>query len=244
MTVGYHKGPTNDVCLKYVSHSYNHVPIFDYVERLLKPFSMKTLLAAVIILILSGCSSYDYVVESDYSYTGDFNKYDSFEFAQIEGFNGTVEEKEVIEKYVKNTLTAWGYSRETRKPGLIVFYSVFYEDFSFRGFNQPDFQAWLRSNYSDKDLVFKKDTLPDGSLTEALRGGARYYKEYYDSEDYIMREGTVLISFVDRRKRKTVWQGYASGVFGQDTEKNERIMRSAVIRIMDEYKLLAFGSNS
>ncbi len=204
---------------------------------------MKTLYTIAIILILSGCSSYDYVVESDYSYKGDFNKYDSFEFAQIEGFDGTNEEKNVIEKYVKNTLTAWGYSHENRRPELIVFYSVFYDDFNFKGFSQPDFQGWLRSNYSDKEVVFKKDTLPDGSLTEALPGGAKYYKEYYNSEQYVMREGTVLISFVDRRKRKTVWQGYASGVFGQDTDKNERIMRSAVIRIMDEYKLLAFGSS-
>ncbi len=204
---------------------------------------MKALYTAIIILAVSGCSSYDYVVESDYSYKGDFNKYNSFVFAQIEGFPGTTNEKDVIEKYVKNTLTAWGYTHESRRSGLIVFYTVFYDDFNFKGFNQPDFQAWLRSNYSDKEIVFKKDTLPDGSIAEAYARGAKYYKEYYNIESYIMREGTVLISFVDRRKRKTVWQGYASGVFGEDSDKNERIMRSAVIRIMDEYKLLAFGSS-
>ncbi len=205
---------------------------------------MRTLSALVIITVLSACSSYDYVVESDYSYRGDFDKYRSFGFANIEGFPGTKNEKELIEKYVKSTLVAWGYKQESRRPGLIVFYTVFYEDFNFKGFNQPEFQAWLRSNYTDKEVVFKKDTLPDGSIEEAYAGSSRrYYKEYYNQQNYAMKEGTIMVSFVDRRKRKTVWQGYASGVFGEDSDKNERIMRSAVIRIMDEYKLLAFGTS-
>ncbi|MEP1095993.1 MAG: DUF4136 domain-containing protein [Cyclobacteriaceae bacterium] len=194
-------------------------------------------------LFILSCSSYDYVVESDYSYGGDFHKYKSFVFAKNDGFRGTESEKEIIEKYVKGTLTAWGYDYKPKRPGLLVLCTVFYNDFQLKGFDQPNFQGWLKSNFSDEEVVFKKDTLPDGRIEEVYAPEAGQKPESYKEIRYALREGTVLVSFFDRRKHTAVWQGYASGVFGDDKTKNERILRSAVIRIMDEYKLLAFGSS-
>ncbi|MEP5612460.1 MAG: DUF4136 domain-containing protein [Cyclobacteriaceae bacterium] len=204
---------------------------------------MKSISALLVFLVVTSCSTYDYVVESDYSYDGDFSRYRSFDFIANESFSGTDEEKEIIEKYLKNTLGAWGYDYSPKRPGLIVLYTVFYDDFHFKGYDQPNFQGWLKTNYSDKEVVFKKDTLPDGRIEEVYDSELGRKTEAYQEVRYALREGTVLVSFFDRRKRKTVWQGYASGVFGEDKTKNERILRSAVIRVMDEYKLLAFGSS-
>lgn len=204
--------------------------------------TMKNLSKALILLFVCSCSSYDYVVESDYSYEGDFNKYDSFNFIANKNFSGTDNEKVIIEKYLKSTLNSWGYDHKERRPGLLILYTVFYEDFEYNGFDQPQFQGWLKANYSDKEVVFKKDTLPDGSVEEAFITDGRYFRESYEKVSYSLKEGTIMISLFDRKKHKTVWQGYASGVFGGDNKKNERIMRSAIIRIMDEFKLLAFDA--
>jgi len=204
---------------------------------------MKIAYATLFILLIASCSSYDYIVESDYSYDGDFSKYRSFDFIANASFAGTDDEKVIIEKYLNSTLNAWGYDHKPKRPGLLVVYTVFYDDFYMKGFDQPNFQGWLKSNYSDKEVVFKKDTLPDGRIEEIYATEAVRKTESYKEIKYSLREGTILVSFFDRRKHKTVWQGYASGVFGQDKIKNERILRSAIVRIMDEYKLLAFGSS-
>lgn len=204
---------------------------------------MKITCTSLLFFLLISCSTYDYVVESDYSYDGDFSKYRSFDFIANQGFTGTQGEKIVIEKYLKSTLSAWGYNYKPKRPGLLVVYTVFYDDFYMKGFDQPNFQGWLKSNYSDKEVVFKKDTLPDGRIEEAYAAEVGRTTESYKEVKYALREGTILVSFFDRRKHKTVWQGYASGVFGEDKTKNERILRSAIVRIMDEYKLLAFGTS-
>ncbi|MEQ9405037.1 MAG: DUF4136 domain-containing protein [Cyclobacteriaceae bacterium] len=204
---------------------------------------MKNLIILTVATLIFSCNSYEHVVDSDYSYEGNFNRYKSFDFARNSSFSGSEMEKEVLEKYLKSTLQSWGYDHSSKKPGLLVFYSVFYEDFNLRGFNQPQFQGWIKANFSDKEVVFKKDTLPDGSIHDAYVANGNFRNESYDEVTYRLTEGTILVTFIDRKRHKAVWHGYASGIFGSDEKKNSRIMRSAVIRIMDEYKLLAFGSS-
>ena len=195
----------------------------------------------LIILLLSACSSYDYVVDSDYNYRGNFDRYKTFAFAQNEGFGGTVADKDLIEKYLQRTLNSWGYDLQDRKPNLVIFYTLYFDDLKFRGYAQPEFISWIRENYGNKDLIYKKDTLDNSEDSYS-----RFYSnkdESYDRERLELREGTILISMFDRRKQATVWQGYASGVFGEDKERNERVIKSAIIRILDEYRVLAFQSS-
>ena len=61
--------------------------------------------------------------------------------------------------------------------------------------------------------------------------------ERYNSRTLRFNEGTILISFYDRKKKLTAWQGYASGFFGKEGIKNERVFRAAVIKILDEFRL-------
>lgn len=204
---------------------------------------MKTPVIILIVLLLGSCTTYDFVIESDYSYDGSFNRYKSFDFAENESYGGSGNDKLVIEKYVKRTLQAWGYSYKEKRPSLIVFYTLYYDNFVFSGYNQPQFQGWLRSNYHDKAVVFKKDTLETGELKDTYVESVRNVDENYNRITYQLREGTILISLFDPRKKLTVWQGYASGVFGQNQDKNERVLKSAIVRILDEFKLTAFGAS-
>lgn len=204
---------------------------------------MRNLSNLLFVLLAFSCSTYEHVVDSDYSYDATFHKYKSFYFASNTSFSGSEEEKTLIEKYLKNTLQAWGYNYQDKRPNLLVYYSVFYEDFVFPGYNQPQFQDWLKENYADQKVIFKKDTLPDGNVVDTYVEGGNYHEEDYEKKVVSLKEGTILITLYDRRKHKSIWHGYASGVFGSDQDKNERIMKSAVIRILDEYKLMAFGAS-
>jgi len=214
-----------------------------YLIRAKTKLTMKTPIILFITFLFTACSSYDFVIESDYSYEGNFTKYRTYDFAINESFGGTDTDKLVIEKYLKRTLQAGGYNMKERRPNLIVFYTFFYDDFEFGGYNQPQFQGWLRSNYHDDAVVFKKDTLATGELADTHVENVSRFDENYDRVKYELREGTILISLFDPRRKLTVWQGYASGVFGPNQEKNERVMKSAIVQIMDEFKLTAFGAS-
>lgn len=200
------------------------------------------LIFSFFLFLLASCSTYDYVVESDYSYRGRFNRYSSFSFANNTSFNGLLSDQQVIEKSLSSTLKAWGYDYKEKKPDIFVIYSVYFEDFSIRGYNQPDFKFWLSQNFRRNPVAVAQDTTSLDNDRDYERNGS--VREDYNQKNVKLSEGTVLLSFIDRRKNQTVWQGYASGVFTQDKEKNDRVIRSAVIQILDEYKILAFQKHS
>ncbi|SDM01092.1 DUF4136 domain-containing protein [Siphonobacter aquaeclarae] len=55
------------------------------------------------------------------------------------------------------------------------------------------------------------------------------------------RKGTLLIHIVDETLNRSVWMGYASGLFQKTRELDERGLRFATRRILDEYPALAYG---
>ena len=193
--------------------------------------------------MLWSCSSTAYVVESDYSYAGTFHRYKSFSFGENKSFGGSEADKVLVEKYIGSVLTAWGYETGASKPDLYVFYSFYFEDFAYRGYNQPYLQQWIHYNHPayGKELS-QLDTGLDSLNNVLNKTGKRVPKEEYDKVTYHLKEGTLLIAFVDRKKKSTVWQGYASGIMGSDGAQNQRVLRSAVIRILDEFKLLSPSS--
>ena len=191
-------------------------------------------------LLLLSCSSTEYLVESDYSYEARFHKYKSFEFAENRSFTGSTEDRVLFEKYIGTVLSAWGYSQKQKRPDFYVFYSVYSDDLSFKGYNQPDLLDWSGSKRQDDYFQGNADTLIVDSIAVASYSKAKKHRDY-QSVKFKLQEGTILISFYDRRRGKTVWQGYASGVFGPDKVRNERMLRSAITEIMDEFKLPTYS---
>ncbi|GEM_PF-385299 len=203
----------------------------------------KWFLIILVSVTLTACSTSEYVVESDYSYSGTFHKYKSFAFGTNEGFDGSEEEKELVEKYIGNVLTAWGYQVDDRRPDIYVFYSIYYDDFRYKGYHQPELQHWIYHNHPEYIEVLMENESETDSLEILNKKSSRMsMREQYESVTYDLREGTMLIALMDRKKKKTIWQGYASGILGPDQAKNQRVLRSAIIRILDEFKLLSYSS--
>jgi hypothetical protein len=185
---------------------------------------MKTALTFLIVLltftVFSACMRRDrYLVESDYSFRADFRKYKSFCMAtnmQVDGDSSM--SNPIIEKEIRNRLELHGYKMTQKKPSLLVFHKIYYKDFKFQGYNQPD--------------INKDNWIPKEELNE---------EDGYDPVKYQLREGTLLIQLVDTKRDITVWQGYASGVFDEKSLNNERFLRRAVRSIFDKYGFFADG---
>ncbi len=170
----------------------------------------------LVITFLASCnSSKDYLIESDYSYHGKFRKYKTFTFVD-QGDNSENPEvfNPIIEDAIKYRMKLQGYKYTERKPNLLVSYRMFFEDFGFMGYNQPDIEAWAKRENIDED---------------------------YDPIEYELRKGTLLVLLHDRKKRRVIWQGYASGVFGNKDFNNDRYLKRAVRSIYDQYRFFAEG---
>ena len=173
----------------------------------------------VLVTLLSGCYSYrEYPVEYDYSYHGRFKKYKSYAFLQNANSEENLADPEIdltndiIEKVIENRLGTQGYKLKTEKPNLLVSYKIYYDSLNFRGYDQPDIENWVKFSKTDVN---------------------------YDPRKYNLKKGTLLIQLYDRKQEKSIWQGYATGVYGNIYFNNERQLKIAVRSILDRYKFLA-----
>src|SRR5690606_20743835 len=89
-----------------------------------------------------------------------------------------------------------------------------YDDMRFQGYVQPELEKWIEKEIEDDE---------------------------YDPVKIDLKEGTILIQLIDTRKNNTVWQGYASGVFGNQYFNNEKYIKRAVRSIFEQYRVMAEG---
>lgn len=191
---------------------------------------------------LSSCvSQKDYIIESDYSYQGRFNRYKTFSFVSIEKRDSSSHNEE-LERWIIARMEAQGYVYNEKKPDIYVNYKIYFSDLKYRGYNQEELDAYLNkevslvANTNEEELMLSEEELAE--LEKA--SNATRHKEY-DTRYYAMDSGTLLIILVDRRKHSAVWQGYASGVFAHGADNLDRQLRRAAGVIFDRYKVVAEG---
>jgi hypothetical protein len=169
----------------------------------------------VIVLAVSSCFSYrEYPVEYDYSYHGKFKKYHTYAFLESTSPDKDTSSvtNDIIEKVIGDRLAVQGYKYKEEKPNLLVTYKIYFDSLNFQGYDQPDIEDWMKWQRTDVE---------------------------YDKREYSLRKGTLLIQLYDRKQDRSVWQGYATGVYGNIYFNNERQLKIAVRSILDRYKFLA-----
>ena len=179
----------------------------------MKVFSTAIVLISTLFLV-SGCFSYrEYPVEYDYSYHGKFKKYHSYSFLEnADPVSDSSVSNDIIEKVIKDRLGVQGYKYKREKPNLLVSYKIYFDSLNFQGYDQPDIEEWVR--YCKSEIE-------------------------YDKHRYTLKKGTLLIQLYDRKQDRSIWQGYATGVYGNIYFNNERQLKIAVRSILDRYKFLA-----
>lgn len=175
------------------------------------------LLIVIVGVFATGCLGYkEFPVESDYSYAGEFKKYKTFNFldTRSSGLDSSMQNN-VIEDAIRARMELQGYEYSEMEPRLLVSYKIFYDSLFFTGYEQPDIEMFLE------------------------------YEENVDQEmdpvKYNLRQGTLLVLMYDRERKKSIWQGYASGVFSNQYFTNKRYLQGAVRSIFDQYKVFAEG---
>ena len=176
-------------------------------------------------LLLSGCLlSQEARVESDYSYSGQFRRYRSYEFVRGEGLNSdTSRLGAAVRDAIRTRLKVQGYHLARRRPDLLVNFHLFEGDMRFRGYQQEDFTKWV-ANGSAED---------EDTPREARKG--------YQPVRLLLSEGTLLVTLIDNRSHRAIWNGYASGVSVPSGPRGEVVLRRSVRSIFDQYHVFTAG---
>lgn len=177
---------------------------------------MKTIAVPLVILaLLTSCLGYkELPVEYDYSYKGNFKKYKTFDIMKPAGPADSSMTNNIIEKSIIARMKFLGYRQSTSKPHLIIGFKMFNDSLRFNGYNQPAIEEWVKTQNDNIE---------------------------YDAQKFNLKTGTLLIQFYDRRQNRSIWQGYATTMYGTIDFNNSRHLRNAVISILDKYRFWAEG---
>lgn len=195
---------------------------------LLQSIRMKstfTLLVGLLLLSLTGCfATREARIESDYSYSGTFKRYRTYEFMRGQGLaSDSSRLGEALRDAVRNRLRAQGYRPTATRPDLLINFQVFEGDMRFRGYMQEDLERWVKMG------VVEDDETPDE------------YKRGYKPMRMLLSEGTLLVTLIDNHTNRAVWNGYASGVTVPNGPRGEIVLRRSVRSIFDQYRVFTEG---
>jgi len=167
------------------------------------------------VILLSSCLGYkELPVEYDYSYKGNFKRYRTFDLMHVMGAIDSTMMNPIIEKSIVSRMKFLGYRQNTNKPHLVIGYRMFTDSLKFNGYLQPEIEDWIVGQNENVE---------------------------YNRQKFDLKSGTLLIQFYDRKQNRSIWQGYATTLYGSIDFQNDRHLRNAVISILDKYRFWAEG---
>ena len=83
------------------------------------------------------------------------------------------EQDTTLRKAISSRMKLQGFKEENKNPSLLVTYKVFYDDFSFQGYQQPELEQWIR--YEDDGMEYDpvKYSLRQGDLINHIPGSEK-----------------------------------------------------------------------
>ncbi|GAC1369403.1 MAG: hypothetical protein NVSMB30_07220 [Hymenobacter sp.] len=159
-------------------------------------------------------------VESDYSYRGNFRHYRTYDFVTGSGLTSDSSRLgQSLREAIQQRLLAQGYRLARRRPDMLVNFRVYQGDMRFHGFVQEDLSLWIKRNIEENDDTPKED------------------RQGYQPVRLLLAEGTLLVTLIDVKTNRAVWNGYASGVTVPEGPMGEIVLRRSVRSILDRYRV-------
>jgi hypothetical protein len=179
------------------------------------------LAAPLAALVLAGCmTTREARVDSDYSYRGNFRHYRTYDFVTGTGLSAdTSRLGQSLREAIQQRFRAQGYRRANRRPDMLVNFRVYEGDMRFHGFDQEDLSQWIKRNVEESD-----DTPED-------------QRHGYQPVRLLLAEGTLLVTLIDVKTNRAVWNGYASGVTVPEGPMGEVVLKRSVRSILDRYRI-------
>lgn len=165
---------------------------------------------------LSACSSSSLLVRSDYDKQANFRQYTSYRIAPVKDADKVdpVLNSSLNQKRINNALEI---------------------EMNARGYVQSE---------DNPDLIISYQT--DSKDRQEVRSNPYPYGYYWWRNNTQVRsynENRLIINMIDAKTNQLVWQGWATGEWGNDKKEMELAFREAVYRIMKEYPHRAGGQN-
>ena len=184
-----------------------------------------TLLLTLLTLAMTGCfASREARVESDYSYTGNFRRYRTYDFITGQGLAAdTSRLGEVLREAIRTRMRVQGYRPARSRADLLVNFRVFEGDMRFRGYAQEDLTRWVTAGVVEDDETPKEE------------------RQGYKPVKLLLTEGTLLVTLIDNKTNRAVWNGYASGVTVPPGAQGEQVLKRSVRSIFDRYQIFTEG---
>jgi hypothetical protein len=184
-----------------------------------------TLLLSLMALAMTGCfASREARVESDYSYTGNFRRYRTYDFITGQGLAAdTSRLGEVLREAIRTRMRVQGYRPARSRADLLVNFRVFEGDMRFRGYAQEDITRWVTTGIVEDDETPKEE------------------RQGYKPVKLLLTEGTLLVTLIDNKTNRAVWNGYASGVTVPPGVQGEVVLKRSVRSIFDRYQIFTEG---
>lgn len=174
-----------------------------------------------VVLAGSGCAPIrEARVDSDYSYRGNFRHYRTYDFVTGTGLSADSSRLgQSLREAIQQRFRAQGYRRANRRPDMLVNFRVYEGDMRFHGFDQEDLSQWIKRNVEESD-----DTPED-------------QRHGYQPIRLLLAEGTLLVTLIDVKSNRAVWNGYASGVTVPEGPMGEIVLKRSVRSILDRYRI-------
>ena len=187
----------------------------------------------LLLVFASSCfSQRDFIAEYDYSYRGNFKRYQTFGFVAETGVDDS-SFRPVIEKTIVSRLGSQGFRFKDKNPDMLITYKLFFDQVKYRGYVQPDFDMWLQK---------KGVPVSEVEEEEEEKEEQREKGEDYNKVKYQENEGMLVVFVIDKRGN-TIWQGYTSASFDYSSPNLNVDLARATYRIMDQFRLLVNASN-
>lgn len=190
-------------------------------------------LILLLVIITSCLSQRDFIAEYDYSYRGNFKRYQTFGFVEETGRDDSSFQP-VIEKTIVSRLGSQGFRLKDNNPDMLITYKLFFDQVKYRGYVQPDFDMWLQK----KGVPVSAEVEEEEEEAEEQREKG----EDYNKVKYQENEGMLVVFVIDKRGN-TIWQGYTSASFDYSSPNLNVDLARATYRIMDQFRLLVNASN-
>jgi len=180
-----------------------------------------SLCIACLVACLSSCmTTREARVESDYSYRGNFRHYRTYDFVTGSGLTSDSSRLgQSLRQAIQQRLQVQGYRLANRRPDMLVNFRVYQGDMNFHGFVQEDLSQWIKRNIEESDDTPKED------------------RQGYQPVRLLLAEGTLLLTLIDVKTNRAVWNGYASGVSVPEGPMGEIVLRRSVRSILDRYRV-------
>ena len=159
-------------------------------------------------------------VNSDYSYRGNFRHYRTYDFVSGTGLTSDSSRLgQSVREAIQQRFMAQGYKLARRRPDMLVNFRVYQGDMHFHGFNQEELTTWVKNNEAEEDET------PDDQ------------RHVYQPVRLLLAEGTLLVTLIDVKTNRAVWNGYASGVTVPEGPMGEIVLKRSVRSILDRYRV-------